>query len=119
MKPEQRKIHKPRSKDLESHATTALAVHELNNLLTLVLGYSQLIVEGTKRTDPNRHNAEQILRAGERAAVVTRQMAEKIGPAVIRIASRRAGAGHSTSGENSEAAAAPAPKPSRRAAPRG
>jgi hypothetical protein len=119
MKLEQSKVQKPRSEELSSGTTTAVAVHELNNLLTLVLGYSQLIVDGTKRADPNRHNAEQILQAGERAAVLTRRMAEAVGQAGIWVAPLRAAAGHSTSDEKSKAAAAPAPAPSRRAARRG
>ncbi len=118
MKPEQRKIRR-QSAEQRSPATSATAVHELNNLLTLVLGYSQLIVDGTKRTDPNRHNAEQILRAGERAAVLTRQMAEAIGQAGFRGAPLRAPTGHNTSEESSKAAPAPGPGTSRRAARRG
>jgi hypothetical protein len=119
MKPEQRKIKKPIREEANSPAMTVFAVHELNNLLTLVLGYSQLIVDGAKRTDPNRHNAEQILRAGERAAVLTRRMAEAIGPAGIRVTALQTEGGHSTSEESSKAAAAPSAAPSRGAARRG
>ena len=72
MKPQQRKVQEPIPEEGNGGVATAVAVHELNNLLTLILGYSHLIVDGTKRTDPNRHNAEQILRAGERAAVLPR-----------------------------------------------
>ena len=119
MKPEQGKVPKPRRESSRSASTNAAAVHELNNLLTLVLGYGQLIVDGTKGSEPNRHNAEQILRAGERAAVLTRQMAESIGRARNRASRPCAEAGHSTSQEKSEAAAVPVPDPSRRAARRG
>ena len=119
MKPEQGKIQEPSADERSSPATTAVAAHELNNLLTLVLGYSQLIVDGTKRTDPNRHSAEQILKAGERAAVLTRRMAEAVGQAGIWVAPLRAAAGHSTSEESSKPAAPPAPGPSRRVARRG
>ena len=115
MKPEQGKIQKPSADARSSPVTTAAVVHELNNLLTLVLGYSQLIVDGTKRADPNRHNAEQVLKAGERAAGLTRQMAEAAGKDEIRAARVRAVAGHSTSEKSSP----PAPGPSRRAARRG
>jgi hypothetical protein len=119
MKPEQGKIQERSADERGSPATTAAAAHELNNLLTLVLGYSQLIVDGTRRTDPNRHSAEQILKAGERAAVLTRQMAEAVGRAGIRVAPLRAAAGHSTSEKSSKPAAPPAPGPPRRAARRG
>lgn len=48
--------------------------HDFNNLLTIITGYSQLIFNGLSRGDPNRHSAEQIVKAGERAAELTRQL---------------------------------------------
>jgi len=102
---------------LGSRMESVAVAHELNNLLTLVLGYSQLIVDGTKRSDPNRQNAEQILKAGERAAVLTRRMTEAVSRAGIPLAPRSP-AGHNTSGESSKPDAPPVPGRSRRAARR-
>ncbi len=48
--------------------------HDFNNLLTIITGYSQLILNNLGRTDPNRHSAEQIMKAGERAAALTKQL---------------------------------------------
>jgi two-component system, cell cycle sensor histidine kinase and response regulator CckA len=48
--------------------------HDFNNLLTIITGYSQLILNNLNSTDPNRHSAEQIMKAGERAAALTRQL---------------------------------------------
>jgi signal transduction histidine kinase len=119
MKPKQGKVQSRRSEEPNSGTASAVAVHELNNLLTLVLGYSQLIIESTKQAHPNRHHAEQILKAGERAAAVTRQMAETLGRAGIRLTPLGAAAGHKTSEEISKPAESPDPAPSRRTARRG
>jgi two-component system, cell cycle sensor histidine kinase and response regulator CckA len=48
--------------------------HDFNNLLTIITGYGQLILNTLAPSDPNRHSAEQILKAGERAAALTRQL---------------------------------------------
>jgi two-component system cell cycle sensor histidine kinase/response regulator CckA len=48
--------------------------HDFNNLLTIITGYSQLILNNLGPSDNNRHSAEQILKAGERAAALTRQL---------------------------------------------
>ncbi|MGA2114424.1 MAG: hypothetical protein ABSH56_06695 [Bryobacteraceae bacterium] len=114
MKPKQEKIPTSGVDARSSPATTAMVVHELNNLLTLVLGYGQLIVDGTKRADPNRHSAEQVLKAGERAAVLTRQMAEAARQDQIRAPRVRVAAGHGTSEKSSP----PVPGSSRHAARR-
>jgi len=48
--------------------------HDFNNLLTIISGYSQLIMNGLKPGDANLYSAEQILKAGERAATLTQQL---------------------------------------------
>ena len=119
MKPELRKVQKRRREPPDNSAASAVAVHELNNLLTLVLGYSQLIVEGTKQADPNHHHAEQILKAGGSAAALTRQMTEAIARAGIRLMPLGHAAGDKASEEVSRPAESAERTPSRRAARRG
>ena len=48
--------------------------HDFNNLLTIINGYSTLLIRGLENGSPMRKEAEQILRAGERAADLTRQL---------------------------------------------
>jgi two-component system, cell cycle sensor histidine kinase and response regulator CckA len=48
--------------------------HDFNNLLTIINGYSTLLIRGLETGSPMRKEAEQILRAGERAADLTRQL---------------------------------------------
>jgi two-component system, cell cycle sensor histidine kinase and response regulator CckA len=48
--------------------------HDFNNLLTIISGYSQLMLNALPPKDPNRHAAEQIFKAGDQAAALTRQL---------------------------------------------
>jgi signal transduction histidine kinase len=48
--------------------------HDFNNLLTIITGYGQLILNKLAPNDPNRQSAEQIMKAGERAAALTKQL---------------------------------------------
>src|SRR5438270_1939404 len=48
--------------------------HDFNNLLTIITGYSQLILNNLGPEDINRHSVEQIMKAGERAAALTKQL---------------------------------------------
>ncbi|MBU5613599.1 PAS domain S-box protein [Geomonas azotofigens] len=48
--------------------------HDFNNLLTVINGYSTLLIRALDESSPMHKEAEQILRAGERAADLTRQL---------------------------------------------
>ncbi|MFL6210579.1 MAG: GAF domain-containing protein [Pyrinomonadaceae bacterium] len=48
--------------------------HDFNNLLTAITGYSDLSLRKLKAGDPVRHNIEEVKKAGERAAGLTRQL---------------------------------------------
>ena len=48
--------------------------HDFNNLLTAINGYSDLTIKQLKREDPLRRNVEEIRKAGECAASLTRQL---------------------------------------------
>jgi signal transduction histidine kinase/CheY-like chemotaxis protein len=48
--------------------------HDFNNLLTAIIGYSEIVMVGFDPKDPRRADAEEIKRAAERAAELTRQM---------------------------------------------
>jgi PAS domain S-box-containing protein len=48
--------------------------HDFNNLLTVIKGYSELSLLGLKDGDPFKENIEEIYKASERAANLTRQL---------------------------------------------
>jgi len=48
--------------------------HDFNNLLGVILGYTELLLERLGQDDRQRKDIEEIQKAGERAALLTRQL---------------------------------------------
>jgi len=48
--------------------------HDFNNVLTVINGYSQLLLDGAGIAEPQREQMEEIRKAGERAAALTQQL---------------------------------------------
>ena len=48
--------------------------HDFNNLLGVILGYSGLMLDRLDAQDPERKGVEEIQKAGDRAALLTRQL---------------------------------------------
>jgi two-component system cell cycle sensor histidine kinase/response regulator CckA len=48
--------------------------HDFNNMLTAIQGYSELTLRRLETNDPMRRNIEEIRKAGERSAALTRQL---------------------------------------------
>jgi signal transduction histidine kinase len=48
--------------------------HDFNNLLTVILGYSDIMKRNLQEGHPLRRNVQEIVRASERAASLTRQL---------------------------------------------
>ena len=64
-----------RSQRMEAVAKLAGGIaHDFNNLLTAVIGYADLLILQLPNGGPHRRHAEEIKRAGTRAANLTRQL---------------------------------------------
>ncbi|HXG69454.1 MAG TPA: PAS domain S-box protein, partial [Gemmatimonadaceae bacterium] len=48
--------------------------HDFNNLMTVVLGYSAFVIETLGVSDPRRADLDEVVRAGQRATALTRQL---------------------------------------------
>ena len=48
--------------------------HDFNNLLTAILGYANLVSDGLSENDARRLDVQEIIKAGDRAAALTRQL---------------------------------------------
>lgn len=48
--------------------------HDFNNLLTVITGYSDILIQSIRESDPNLPRVEEIKKAAERAASLTRQL---------------------------------------------
>ncbi len=48
--------------------------HDFNNMLAVIIGFAKLLLRDLAAEDPRREKAEQIARAGERAAALTQQL---------------------------------------------
>jgi two-component system cell cycle sensor histidine kinase/response regulator CckA len=48
--------------------------HEVNNMMTGVIGFSEFVLRSFDSDDPRRADVEEVIRAGSRAADVTRQL---------------------------------------------
>jgi len=58
--------------------------HDFNNMLTVVSGYAQMILDQAPALDPLRGHAEEILRAAGRAAALTNQLLAFSRPQIAR-----------------------------------
>jgi|GEM_PF-1396420 len=63
------------SQKMEAIGKLAAGVaHDFNNMLTVILSVTALLLDGVQDSDPIKSDLDEIRRAGERAAVLTKQL---------------------------------------------
>jgi PAS domain S-box-containing protein len=53
---------------------TGGVAHEVNNMMTVVIGFGRFVLQELSAADPRRHDVEQMVRAASRAAGITQQL---------------------------------------------
>jgi len=48
--------------------------HDFNNKLSVILGYTQLMMDGLEREDPNYEKLQEVFKAGEQSVKIVRQL---------------------------------------------
>ena len=48
--------------------------HDFNNMLTIIISYTQMLINNTNASDPNHNDLKQILKAAQRSTEITRQL---------------------------------------------